>query len=64
MLRNAVFFQAILIVVSSDLAVAQFDLPRVGSLLPEVSAFDEQGNEFSTGTLRGHYSVLVFGCLT
>ena len=39
-------------------------LPKVGTTLPEVAVFDEQGREFSTRALRGHYSVLVFGCLT
>ena len=39
-------------------------LPRVGTQLPDVSAFDEDGREFSLSELRGEYSVLVFGCLT
>ena len=39
-------------------------IPAVGSELPSVTVFDEQGNEFSTSSLRGSYSVLVFGCLT
>lgn len=39
-------------------------LPAVGSQLPDLKAFDEFGNEFSTSSLRGSYSVLVFGCLT
>ena len=39
-------------------------LPEAGSLLPEVVALDEDGNDFSLKELRGHYSVLVFGCLT
>jgi len=29
-----------------------------------VTAVDEQGQHFSTATLRGSYTVLVFGCLT
>lgn len=36
----------------------------VGSQLPVVSAFDENGKPFSTEQLHGSYSVLVFGCLT
>ena len=36
----------------------------VGTRLPEVSIFDEEGRPFETKTLRGKYSVLVFGCLT
>ena len=39
-------------------------LPAVGTMLPEVTAYDDQGNEFSTASLRGSYTVLVFGCLT
>lgn len=39
-------------------------LPKVGTILPELIVFDGNGNEFSTKTLREHYSVLVFGCLT
>jgi len=39
-------------------------LPAVDSMLPDVTVYDERGEEFSTRSLRGHYSVLVFGCLT
>lgn len=39
-------------------------LPRVGSQLPDVSAFDAEGRPFALSELRGEYSVLVFGCLT
>ncbi len=39
-------------------------LPQVGSVLPDLRAFDDQGREFSLAELRGEYSVLVFGCLT
>lgn len=39
-------------------------LPRIGSQLPDVSAFDDKGRKFSLSELRGEYSVLVFGCLT
>ena len=38
--------------------------PKVGDALPDVVAFDADGKEFSLKALRGHYSVLVFGCLT
>ncbi len=40
------------------------NMPAVGSMLPHVTVYDDQGNEFSTKSLRGHYSVLVTGCLT
>ena len=39
-------------------------VPAVGTMLPEVTAIDEQGKEFSTASLRGKHTVLVFGCLT
>ena len=38
--------------------------PKIGELLPDVAGFDADGNEFRLRSLRGHYSVLVFGCLT
>jgi cytochrome oxidase Cu insertion factor (SCO1/SenC/PrrC family) len=38
--------------------------PAVGDPLPEVTVYDSQGNEFTTSSLRGHYTVLTFGCLT
>ena len=39
-------------------------VPAPGTMLPDVTAYDEQGDEFSTASLRGRYTVLVFGCLT
>ena len=39
-------------------------LPLQGKQLPDVTAWDEDGREFSLTELRGEYSVLVFGCLT
>ena len=38
--------------------------PEVGAAFPDLRAYDAQGKEFSFNTLRGHYTVLVFGCLT
>ncbi len=40
------------------------ELPKVGTTLSEITIYDDCGDEFSTKALRGHYSVLVFGCLT
>lgn len=40
------------------------DLPEVGSALPDITLYNDRGEEFSTTSLRGQYSVLVFGCLT
>lgn len=39
-------------------------LVAIGTPLPDVTVFDEQGKEFKTASLRGSYTVLVFGCLT
>lgn len=38
--------------------------PAVGGLLPDVTVYTPDGKEFSTKALRGHYTVLTFGCLT
>lgn len=38
--------------------------PKVGELLPDASGYDAEGNEFKLSSLKGSYSVLVFGCLT
>lgn len=42
----------------------QGSLMSPGSPLPDVTAYDENGREFSLAELKGEYSVLVFGCLT
>ncbi|MGI9473303.1 MAG: hypothetical protein ACR2NZ_17305 [Rubripirellula sp.] len=39
-------------------------LPQSGTMFPSLNVVDEQGQAFSTDTLRGSYTVLVFGCLT
>jgi len=39
-------------------------LPEVGTVVPDITLFNDAGAEFSTSSLRGQYSVLVFGCLT
>jgi cytochrome oxidase Cu insertion factor (SCO1/SenC/PrrC family) len=38
--------------------------PRVGDPLPAVTVYTPDGAEFKTADLRGHYTVLTFGCLT
>ena len=38
--------------------------PKIGAKLPELKLFDENGITFNTNSLRGNYTVLVFGCLT
>jgi len=37
---------------------------KAGARLPDVAAYDAAGKEFKLRSLRGHYAVLVFGCLT
>ncbi len=38
--------------------------PAVGDALPELVVYDPDGKEVKTASLRGHYTVLTFGCLT
>lgn len=40
------------------------EAPQIGDPLPDVTAFDADGNEFHLRSLKGNYTVLVFGCLT
>ena len=38
--------------------------PAVGETVPDVSFFDADGKKLSLHSLKGKYTVLVFGCLT
>jgi cytochrome oxidase Cu insertion factor (SCO1/SenC/PrrC family) len=38
--------------------------PGIGEPLPDITVLDADGREFSLRSLRGEYTVLVFGCLT
>jgi cytochrome oxidase Cu insertion factor (SCO1/SenC/PrrC family) len=38
--------------------------PAIGDALPDVTVYSPDGKEFKTSELRGHYTVLTFGCLT
>jgi cytochrome oxidase Cu insertion factor (SCO1/SenC/PrrC family) len=38
--------------------------PAVGDLLPEAVLYAPDGTPVKTATLRGHWTVLTFGCLT
>ena len=38
--------------------------PKVGELLPNLVAHDEQGKPLRLRDLKDKYTVLVFGCLT
>lgn len=40
------------------------EAPIVGDKLPDVTVYSPTGTEFKTADLRGHYTVLTFGCLT
>lgn len=38
--------------------------PAVGDVLPDLVVYSPDGKEVKTADLRGHYTVLTFGCLT
>jgi hypothetical protein len=38
--------------------------PAIGAPLPDVMCYDADGNEIKLQSLRGHHTVLLFGCLT
>lgn len=38
--------------------------PAIGSTLPHATAYDADGNKLDLASLKGHWSVIVFGCLT
>jgi cytochrome oxidase Cu insertion factor (SCO1/SenC/PrrC family) len=38
--------------------------PAVGEPFPDLTVYTADGKEFKTSSLRGHYTVLAFGCLT
>ncbi len=38
--------------------------PELGAPLPDVTCYDADGKVFKLRSLRGHHSVLLFGCLT
>ena len=38
--------------------------PKVGDSLPDVELYAADGKSFQLRSLRGQYTVLVFGCLT
>ncbi len=67
MLRSTLTSLFALLTALAPSAVAQPSgnkIPAAGSQMPALKVFDEFGNKFSTSSLRGSYSVLVFGCLT
>ena len=38
--------------------------PTIGDPLPDLTVYTADGKEFKTSDLRGHYTVIDFGCLT
>ena len=46
--------------------VLRFDrtAPQIGDLLPDAAGLDATGKQFKLRSLKGHYTVLTFGCLT
>ncbi|MCH2062775.1 MAG: hypothetical protein MK194_03510 [Roseibacillus sp.] len=41
------------------------NMPKVGSLIPDISVFDAEGRSFALREkLKGRHTVIVFGCLT
>jgi cytochrome oxidase Cu insertion factor (SCO1/SenC/PrrC family) len=38
--------------------------PAIGDPLPDLTVYDPAGKEVKTSSLKGHFTVLVFGCLT
>ena len=38
--------------------------PAIGQPLGDISAYDAEGKQIRLSSLKGHYTVLVFGCLT
>ena len=38
--------------------------PAIGEPLPDVTCFDEQGQPFKLRSVKGRFTVLLFGCLT
>jgi cytochrome oxidase Cu insertion factor (SCO1/SenC/PrrC family) len=38
--------------------------PAVGDTIPDLTVHDPSGKEVKLSDLRGHYTVLTFGCLT
>lgn len=39
-------------------------MPSPGDPIPSVSGFAEDGSEFPLEHLKGHFTVIAFGCLT
>ena len=73
MLARRILFTTALLLAASATAPAQpgrddpdfvKKRPTVGDPLPDLTVYTADGKEFRTSSLRGHYTVLAFGCLT
>ena len=51
---------------AAQVLATRFDraAPQIGDPLPDVTGLDAEGHEFPLRNLKGHYTVLTFGCLT
>ena len=38
--------------------------PAVGTMVPDITAFDADGKPFRLRSIKGSHTVIVFGCLT
>lgn len=38
--------------------------PTIGDAFPDLTVYTADGKEFKTSSIRGHYTVIDFGCLT
>ena len=38
--------------------------PKLGETLPAIKGYDAEGREVNLQSLKGNYTVVVFGCLT
>jgi hypothetical protein len=75
MSKKVLLMVALLLTISFNGALAQQRMqererefltskPLIGDPLPDVTIYAADGSPFKTGDLRGHYTVLTFGCLT
>lgn len=37
---------------------------KLGAAMPSINVFDDKGKQLNTGSFRGKYTVVTFGCLT
>jgi cytochrome oxidase Cu insertion factor (SCO1/SenC/PrrC family) len=75
-MRQLLLAASLLVLVAPESALAQREKrkmseeefarakPAVGKVVPDVTVYDSAGKEVKTSSLRGHYTVLTFGCLT